>query len=57
MQSLGESVVWPIRKDGFIRLREYMLKTTSTSPMQLKIPRVISKKELLHFLIHEKIRT
>ncbi|XP_055332133.1 uncharacterized protein LOC129584056 [Paramacrobiotus metropolitanus] len=45
-----------VKPGAFQRLRNYMLDTTTTSPSQLKIPRVLRKTELVRFMWNERIQ-
>ncbi|OQV17715.1 putative Jasmonic acid-amido synthetase JAR1 [Hypsibius exemplaris] len=54
-KSLDEVLIYPIQAGGFSRLRDYLLKTTSVSPIQLKIPRVLLKKEIVTFMLNERV--
>ncbi|GAU92307.1 hypothetical protein RvY_04403 [Ramazzottius varieornatus] len=47
--------IFPLKQGAFNRLREFILKTTPISAVQLKIPRILSKKEMVLFLINESI--
>ncbi|XP_055349268.1 uncharacterized protein LOC129596108 [Paramacrobiotus metropolitanus] len=44
-----------VKPGAFQRLRRYMLDNSSTSPTQLKIPRVLRKTELVQYMWSERV--
>ncbi|OQV13545.1 putative Indole-3-acetic acid-amido synthetase GH3.17 [Hypsibius exemplaris] len=50
---LGETVIYPVKKGGFSRLREHMFQKFNVSLSQLKLPRVMKNPDLLEIIIKE----